>query len=366
MAGAAQTQSRQTPGPAEAALETQTARPREAAAGGEPVLEVQDLRTYFDTRDGVVKAVDGLSFSLQPGEILGVVGESGCGKSITSLSVMRLVPRPPARFASGSIRYKGRDLLKVSEREMRHIRGNDISMIFQDPMSSLNPGLTVGDQLTEAIVLHQQLSARAALDRAVEMLNLVHIPEPHRRLSEYPHQLSGGMRQRVMIAIALSCTPSILIADEPTTALDVTIQAQILTLMEEIRDKLRTAIILITHDLGVIAEMADRVLVMYAGRKVEEAPVVELFENPRHPYTRGLMSSVPRLEEPEGDWTHKRLTEIPGIVPALTDLPPGCTFAERCPFAVGRCRRAYPPLERKAREHDAACWESARLPEWIP
>jgi len=366
MAGAMQMRGRATSGVVGAALETEGPRPVAPAAGGEPVLEVDDLRTYFDTRDGVVKAVDGLSFSLQPGEILGVVGESGCGKSITSLSIMRLVPRPPARFASGSIRYKGRDLLEVSEREMRHIRGNDISMIFQDPMSSLNPVLTVGDQLTEAIVLHQHLSPRAALDRAVEMLNLVHIPEPRRRLDEYPHQLSGGMRQRVMIAMALSCTPSILIADEPTTALDVTIQAQILTLMEEIRDKLRTAIILITHDLGVVAEMADRVLVMYAGRKVEEAPVVELFENPRHPYTRGLMSSVPRLEALEGDWTHRRLTEIPGIVPALNDLPPGCTFAERCPFAVERCRRAYPPLEEKACQHYAACWESARLPEWSP
>ncbi len=348
-------------------MATTTEAPSTAPASfakGEPVLEVDDLRTYFDTRDGVVKAVDGLSFSLQPGEILGVVGESGCGKSITSLSIMRLVPSPPARFASGEIRYKGRDLLKVGDREMRDIRGNDISMIFQDPMSSLNPVLTIGDQLTEAIILHQQLSPRAALEHAEEMLNLVHIPEPHRRVEEYPHQLSGGMRQRVMIAMALSCNPSVLIADEPTTALDVTIQAQILTLMEEIRDKLHTAIILITHDLGVVAEMADRVLVMYAGKKVEEAGVLELFENPRHPYTRGLMSSVPRLEDVEGDWAHKRLTEIPGIVPALNRLPPGCTFAERCTFAKDHCRREYPPLEEKAKGHLAACWESAKLPEW--
>lgn len=332
----------------------------------EPVLQVDDLRTWFDTRDGVVKAVDGLSFSVNPGEVLGVVGESGCGKSVTSLSIMRLLPSPPARFASGGIRYRDRDLLTLSDEEMRQIRGNEISMIFQDPMSSLNPVLTIGDQLTESIMLHQHLSRPAAMTHAVETLNLVHIPEAHRRVHEYPHQLSGGMRQRVIIAMALSCNPSVLIADEPTTALDVTIQAQILTLMEEIRDKLHTAIILITHDLGVVAEMADRVLVMYAGRKVEEATITELFENPRHPYTRGLMSSLPRLADPQGEWTHKRLAEIPGIVPALSDLPAGCTFAERCAFAVDRCRRDYPPLEEKADRHYAACWESARLPEWTP
>lgn len=268
-----------------------------SAATEPPVLEVEDLRTWFDTRDGVVKAVDGLSLALRPGEILGVVGESGCGKSITSLSIMQLVPRPPGRFASGRVRFRGRDLLKLGEREMRKIRGNEISMIFQDPMSSLNPVLTVGDQLTEAIMLHKRLSPRAAMERAREMLDLVQIPEPKQRLAEYPHQLSGGMRQRVMIAMALACEPAVLIADEPTTALDVTIQAQILALMEEIRDRLRTAIILITHDLGVVAEMADRVLVMYAGRKVEEAGVVELFERPLHPYTRGLMASIPRLGE---------------------------------------------------------------------
>ena len=329
-----------------------------------PVLEVDDLRTYFDTRDGVVKAVDGLSFSIKPGEILGVVGESGCGKSITSLSIMRLVPRPPGRFASGRILYKGRDLLTLSDREMRRVRGNDISMIFQDPMSSLNPVLSIGDQLTEAIMLHQHMAPKAALAHAVEMLNLVHIPEPHRRVQEYPHQLSGGMRQRVLIAMALSCNPSVLIADEPTTALDVTIQAQILALMEEIRDTLKTAIVLITHDLGVVAEMADRILVMYAGRKVEEADVYALFDRPLHPYTRGLMSSVPRIEAAEMDGGRHRLTEIPGIVPALSDLPPGCTFAERCPFARDRCRDSYPPLEPKKPGHLAACWESDRLPEW--
>lgn len=334
------------------------------APEGEPLLEVEELRTYFDTRDGVVKAVDGLSFTLHPGEILGVVGESGCGKSITSLSIMRLVPQPPARFAGGAIRFKGQDLLQLSEQEMRAVRGNEISMIFQDPMSSLNPVLTIGDQLTEAIILHKGLSQRAAMERAKEMLQLVQIPEPQRRLEEYPHQLSGGMRQRVMIAMGLACEPKVLIADEPTTALDVTIQAQILALMEEIREKLQTAIILITHDLGVVAEMADRVLVMYAGRKVEEAEVVELFERPQHPYTRGLMASIPKLVEP-GE-TAPRLAEIPGIVPTLHALPPGCTFAERCAFAQERCRREYPPLEEKRPGHFAACWESHRLPEWQP
>ncbi len=330
-----------------------------------PVLEVNDLRTYFDTRDGVVKAVDGLSFAVKPGEILGVVGESGCGKSITSLSVMQLVPSPPVRYASGEILFKGRDLLKASDDEMRRVRGNEISMIFQDPMSSLNPVLSIGDQLTEAIMLHQGLSLKQAMGHAVEMLDLVHIPEPRRRLGEYPHQLSGGMRQRVMIAMALSCNPSVLIADEPTTALDVTIQAQILGLMEEIRDKFHTAIILITHDLGVVAEMADRVLVMYAGRKVEEADVTEIFENPQHPYTRGLMRSVPRLTTDFSDARLQRLSEIPGIVPALTNLPEGCTFAERCDFATDRCRADYPPLEPKKPDHLAACWESETLPDWI-
>ncbi len=330
----------------------------------EPVLELDDLRTYFDTRDGVVKAVDGLSFAVRPGEILGIVGESGCGKSITSLSVMQLVPSPPARYASGEIRYKGRDLLKASDADMRRIRGNDISMIFQDPMSSLNPVLSIGDQLTEAIMLHQGLGSKAALDHAQEMMELVHIPEPRRRLGEYPHQLSGGMRQRVMIAMALSCNPSVLIADEPTTALDVTIQAQILALMEEIRDKMKTAIILITHDLGVVAEMCDRVLVMYAGRKVEEADVIEIFERPQHPYTRGLMRSVPRITGDEAPEHGARLSEIPGIVPALTDLPVGCTFAARCPFAQDQCRAEYPPLEAKRPDHLAACWQSANLPEW--
>ena len=329
-----------------------------------PVLRIEGLCTHFDTRDGVVKAVDGLDLEVRPGEVLGLVGESGCGKSVTSLSVMQLLPKPPARYAAGRILYKGRDLLRASDAEMRHIRGNEISMIFQDPMTSLNPVLTVGEQLTEAITLHQNVSLRQAREHAAEMLRLVYIPEPKQRLDEYPHQLSGGMRQRVMIAMALSCEPSVLIADEPTTALDVTIQAQILALMDELRGKTRTAIILITHDLGVVAEMADRVAVMYAGRKVEEASVFELFANPRHPYTRGLMRSIPHLEAADAAPGRRRLEEIPGIVPALNRLPPGCTFAERCPYATDRSRAEYPPLLPVAEGHLVACWNSGDLPEW--
>ena len=331
-------------------------------AAAPPILEVDDLRTHFFTRDGVVRAVDGVSLSLQRGETLGVVGESGCGKSITALSILRLVPMPPGRFVSGSIRFAGRDLLTLSEREMRALRGNDISMIFQEPMTSLNPVLTIGRQIAETLALHQGLSQRAALDRAAEMLELVRIPEARRRLGDYPHQLSGGQRQRVMIAMALACNPKILIADEPTTALDVTIQAQILQLMLELKERFGTAIILITHDLGVIAETAQRVVVMYAGRKVEEAPVRALFRTPRHPYTRGLMASVPRLERAAEPGPRPRLMEIAGMVPSLKDLPPGCTFADRCSFATEICRTAYPPLEQKAEGHLAACWNSHLLP----
>ena len=333
------------------------------AAKAAPVLRIEGLCTHFDTRDGVVKAVDGLDLAVRPGEVLGLVGESGCGKSVTSLSVMQLLPQPPTRYAAGRILYHDRNLLQASDAEMRHIRGNEISMIFQDPMTSLNPVLTIGEQLTEAITLHQQAGRRQARAHAAEMLRLVHIPEPVQRIGEYPHQLSGGMRQRVMIAMALSCEPAVLIADEPTTALDVTIQAQILALMDELRERTQTAIILITHDLGVVAEMADRVAVMYAGRKVEEADVFELFANPRHPYTRGLMRSIPRLAETDRPAVD-RLEEIPGIVPALNALPPGCTFAERCPHATDRCRAAYPPLAPVAEAHVAACWHSRDLPEW--
>jgi peptide/nickel transport system ATP-binding protein len=327
-----------------------------------PILEVDDLRTHFFTRDGVVRAVDGVSLQLQRGETLGVVGESGCGKSITALSILRLIPMPPGRFVSGSIRFAGRDLLRLSEREMRALRGNDISMVFQEPMTSLNPVLTIGRQIAETLALHQRLGKRAAVARAAEMLELVRIPEARRRVGDYPHQLSGGMRQRVMIAMALACSPKILIADEPTTALDVTIQAQILHLMLELKERFGTAIILITHDLGVIAETAQRVVVMYAGRKVEEAPVQALFRSPRHPYTRGLMASVPRLERAGEAGPRPRLMEIAGMVPSLKDMPRGCTFAARCSLASEQCRNAYPPLEEKAAGHLAACWNSHLLP----
>src|SRR5271156_1848314 len=293
--------------------------PNAQPARAEPILEVADLRTWFFTRDGVVRAVDGVSFHVIPGETLAIVGESGCGKSVTALSVLRLIPSPPGRIVSGMIRFAGRDLLSLGEAEMRDVRGNEISMIFQEPMTSLNPVLTIGHQIAETLTLHQGLSRRAALDRAIEMLTLVRIPEAERRIRQYPHQLSGGMRQRVMIAMALSCNPKVLIADEPTTALDVTIQAQILNLMHELKQKLGTAVILITHDLGVVAETAQRVVVMYAGRKVEEAPVEVLFEEPLHPYTRGLMRAIPRLDvEADAAGTRPRLQEIPGLVPNLT------------------------------------------------
>src|SRR5246127_3436760 len=269
--------------------------PKAPTVAVQPILDIADLRTWFFTRDGVVRAVDGVSFHVTPGEILAVVGESGCGKSVTALSVLRLIPSPPGRIVSGTIRFAGRDLLRLSEAEMRQVRGNEISMIFQEPMTSLNPVLTIGRQIAETLTLHQGLDHKAALDRAADMLRLVHIPEAERRVGEYPHQLSGGMRQRVMIAMALACNPKLLIADEPTTALDVTIQAQILDLMRELKQKIDAAIVLITHDLGVVAEMAQRVVVMYAGRKAEEAPVSRLFRRPLHPYTKGLLASVPRL-----------------------------------------------------------------------
>src|SRR5215475_4740079 len=328
-----------------------------------PVLEVDGLQTHFFAPDGVVRAVDGVSYAVRNGETLGVVGESGCGKSVTALSILRLVADPPGRIVGGAIRLEGRNLLELSEPEMEQVRGNDISMIFQEPMTSLNPLLTVGRQISEVIKLHRGVSRRDALDHTVAALRRVHIPEPEHRLRAYPHQLSGGMRQRVMIAMALACNPKVLIADEPTTALDVTIQAQILDLMRELQDTLGTAIVLITHDMGVIAETADRVVVMYAGRKVEEAPVGELFARPLHPYTRGLLESVPRLGSMRGagDNTKQRLQEIPGVVPPLYRLPAGCAFAPRCPFADDKCRASYPPLEQKRPRHWAACWHSDRL-----
>ena len=348
-------------------MSTPTADVNPAAASqsarGDVVLSVRNLQTYFDTRDGTVRAVDGVSFDLHRGETLAIVGESGCGKSVTSLSIMRLLPSPPTRFADGAIHFGGRDLLKLPEHEMRRLRGDRISMIFQEPMTSLNPVLTIGQQLAETLERHRYMSRRAALEKSAAMLSTVHIPEPEQRLREYPHQLSGGMRQRVMIAMALSCDPEVLIADEPTTALDVTIQAQILELMREINQRLSSALILITHDLGVVAEMAERVIVMYAGRKVEEADVVELFECPAHPYTRGLLGSLPRLAD-AGRPTVKRLVEIPGIVPSMTAPIAGCTFAPRCPAASELCHNRTPPFEQKTPGHWTACWHSDSLPEW--
>ena len=331
-----------------------------------PVLDVRGLRTHFHTRDGVVKAVDGVSLTLDRGETLGVVGESGCGKSVTALSIMRLVPPTAGRIVAGSIRFDDQELLTLEPTAMRAIRGNRISMIFQEPMTSLNPVMTVGRQIAESVTLHQHLPRRAAFDRAIKMLHLVKIPETRRRAGEYPHQLSGGMRQRVMIAIAMACTPTILIADEPTTALDVTIQAQILDLMLEMKERTGAAVMLITHDLGVIAETAQRVVVMYAGRKVEEAPVKALFAQPRHPYTRGLMTSIPRLNRaPDESARPRRLTEIPGVVPSLIDTAEGCTFAPRCPYASEQCRVAFPPEVEAATGHFVACWNADALPEMV-
>src|SRR6187200_3152198 len=316
--------------------------------GSEPMalLEVDNLQTHFRTPDGVNRAVDGVTFHVEAGETLAIVGESGCGKSVTAMSILRLIPEPPGKIA-GAIRFEGRDLLSLSEQEMRAIRGNDISMIFQEPMSSLNPVLTVGRQIGETLRMHQGLDRQAAEARAIEMLTLVGIPEPARRVREYPHQLSGGMRQRVMIAMALACNPKLLIADEPTTALDVTIQAQILQLMLDLKRRVGAAIVLITHDLGVVAEIAERVMVMYAGRKVEEAPVAELFRSPRHPYTRGLLSAVPKLGSSLAA-TQTRLAEIPGVVPNLKQRIAGCVFASRCAFARDLCWHVAPALEEKA------------------
>ncbi len=317
------------------------------------LLEIDKLQTHFRTPDGINRAVDGVSFSIEAGQTLAVVGESGCGKSVTAMSILRLIPEPPGKMA-GAIRFQGRNLLECSDAEMRQIRGNEISMIFQEPMTSLNPVLTVGRQIGETLRLHQNMSKAQATERVVEMLQLVGIPEPRRRVAEYPHQLSGGMRQRVMIAIALACSPKLLIADEPTTALDVTIQAQILDLMRDLKARVGAAIMLITHDLGVVAEVADQVVVMYAGRKVEEAPVGELFANPRHPYTQGLLGAVPKLGSSLSGHT-ERLSEIPGLVPSLKKRIDGCVFAGRCPKVTDLCRQVAPGLELKAAGHIAAC-----------
>ncbi|KQR40648.1 ABC transporter ATP-binding protein [Deinococcus sp. Leaf326] len=327
------------------------------------LLAVNNLKTYFNTDDGVVKSVDGVTFHIKKGETLAVVGESGSGKSVTSLSVMRLIPMPPGKIVEGEILFTGKDgtqknLVTISEAEMRKIRGNDISMIFQEPMTSLNPVYTVGDQIAEAVMLHQNKNRKDAMGVATDMLRFVGIPAPEKRVNEYPHQLSGGMRQRVMIAMALSCNPALLIADEPTTALDVTIQAQILDLMRKLQTDIGMSILFITHNLGVVAEMADRVVVMYGGRVVEEGDVVEIFKAPRHPYTMGLLNSIPR---PGGEHEYvagqpkKRLEAIPGNVPNPLNLPPGCSFEPRCKFAVPECSQAVPPLEDTGGGHTARC-----------
>ncbi len=319
------------------------------------VLAVSGLKTWFDTPAGVAKAVDGVDFTVAAGQTLGVVGESGCGKSVSALSIMRLIPIPPGRFSGGEIRFFGTNLLDLSNKEMRKIRGCRISMIFQEPMTSLNPVFTVGDQIVEALRLHQGLSRKAAWARAVEMLAGVGIASPARRIREYPHEMSGGMRQRVMIAMALSCNPALLIADEPTTALDVTIQAQILELIDDLKSTLRTAVLFITHDLGVIAETAETVIVMYAGKVVEQADVKALFASPLHPYTRGLMGSIPRESAIRN---RSRLTEITGIVPSLTAIPSGCSFHPRCPECMPVCKETPPRLlaHYENQNHYTACW----------
>ena len=324
------------------------------------VLDVKGLQTVFFTNSGLFRAVDDVSFAVGRGETLAIVGESGCGKSVTALSIMRLVPDPPGRIVGGSAVLEGTDLLALDQAEMRAIRGNRISMIFQEPMTSLNPVMRIGDQITEAVCLHRKMNRKEASKQAVEMLRLVRIPEPERRAIEYPHQLSGGMRQRAMIAMALACRPALLIADEPTTALDVTIQAQILALVLELQKELGMGLILITHDLGVVAQTAQRVIVMYAGKKVEEADVETLFAQPRHPYTRGLMASIPTVPLP-GAKTDARLVEIPGMVPSLTNLPAGCAFAPRCTLAIARCREEYPPLQAFGANHLAACWRAGEV-----
>ena len=319
-----------------------------------PLLQVEDLRTLFHAEGVIARAVDGVSFTIAAGETVAIVGESGSGKSVTSLSIMRLVPIPPGEIADGRVLFRGRDLLQLPEDDMRQIRGNDIGMIFQEPMSSLNPLLTVGEQIAEVVRLHQRLGRGAARRHAVEMLRRVNIPDPGLRASEYPHRLSGGMRQRVMIAMALACHPALLIADEPTTALDVTIQAQILQLIRMLQVEMGMSVLFITHNLGVVAQIADRVAVMYAGRIVEQGDVATVFASPLHPYTRALLRSIPRLEGSGRDPAH-RLLSIPGQVPSPSALPPGCSYAPRCPFADDVCRSAMPPIEEVLPKHDVRC-----------
>jgi len=318
------------------------------------LLELKGLKTHFFTDEGVVRAVDGVDLYINKGETLGVVGESGCGKTVTALSIMKLIPMPPGRIVEGQMLYEGRDLVTLPPAQMRKVRGKEISMVFQEPMTSLNPVFTIGEQIAEAIRLHEGLGRRAAMDKTVEMLKIVHIPNAERRVKEYPHQLSGGMRQRVMIAMALSCNPKLLIADEPTTALDVTIQAQILDLLNELKAKIGMAVMLITHDMGVIAETAQRVMVMYAGKVVEEAPVKEMFKEPLHPYTQGLLRSIPRIDL--AATKKQRLEAIPGVVPSLLDVPPGCRFAPRCQFVKPMYTEKEPALKEVKPGHKVACW----------
>ena len=322
------------------------------------LLEVRDLRTLFSTDEGDFFAVDGVSFAVEAGKTLGVVGESGCGKSVTSLSIMGLVPSPPGRIASGSIRFEGRELVGAPAQTMQDLRGNGIAMIFQEPMSSLNPVFTIGEQIVEGLLRHRRITRAQATDRAIEVLRKVRMPAPEQRFHEHPHKLSGGMRQRAMIAMALACEPRLLIADEPTTALDVTIQAQILDLLRTLQRETGTAVILITHDLGVVAEVADDVVVMYAGRVVEQAPVATLFEAPQHPYTVGLLGSIPRL-----DAQRSRLASIEGQVPSPLRRSSGCSFAERCPFADARCRAEAPSLREVGTRHRSACWKAPLDPQ---
>jgi peptide/nickel transport system ATP-binding protein len=320
---------------------------------GGHLLEIEGLRVHFDTEEGVVQAVDGVNLAVDAGETLGVVGESGCGKSVTAMTVMRLLPMPPGRIVGGEIRWRGRDLVTADDETMRALRAREIAMIFQEPMTSLNPVYTVGEQIAEVVRLHENPNRREALERAVEMLRLVQIPNPERRIHDYPHQFSGGMRQRVMIAMALSCNPKLLIADEPTTALDVTIQAQILDLVTELKERLGMAVLLITHAMGVVAETAQRVVVMYAGRVVEEAPVADLFRAPLHPYTLGLIRSIPRMDL--AATRKERLETIAGTVPRLIDPAPGCHFAARCASVRDECLHATPPLAEVAPGHKVAC-----------
>ena len=314
---------------------------------------MKGLQTHFASERGEVRAVDGVDFALERGRTLGIVGESGCGKSVTALSIMGLVPQPPGRIAAGEVLFEGEDLLKAKPERLRDLRGDKLSMIFQEPMTSLNPAFSVGDQIAEVLLRHKNIDGKAARGKTIEMLERVRIPSPERRAGDYPHQLSGGMRQRVMIAMALACNPQLLIADEPTTALDVTIQAQILELMRALREELGTAIILITHDLGVIAELADEVIVMYAGKVVERCAAGRLFAEPQHPYTIGLLGSIPRL-----DLAQERLAAIEGFVPDATAMPSGCRFHPRCPFAVEKCRSETPPLVQMQKDHYAACWKA--------